>query len=215
MQLAGHRGGLPVGVGAVPFDVPGADEAAEQVEVRGAAGVRARGEEGSGQVIAGRHQQRSRGNPTQIGYGTAMSFRRAPGQNQASECEEDPVTDKGFITCLWFDDNGEEAANYYMSIFKDSKRGRVSHYSESGMGQPGAVMAVEFEINGQKFLALNGGKQDFGFNESISFQIICADQDEIDYYWGRLTEGGREVACGWVTDKYGVSWQVVPACSST
>ena len=127
------------------------------------------------------------------------------------------MAEKGFITCLWFDDNGEEAANYYMSIFKDSKPGRMSRYTEGGMGQAGAVMAVEFEINGQKFLALNGGKQDFGFNQSISFQIICADQDEIDYYWGRLTEkgegeagGGQEVACGWVTDKYGVSWQVVP-----
>jgi predicted 3-demethylubiquinone-9 3-methyltransferase (glyoxalase superfamily) len=139
-----------------------------------------------------------------------MSFRRGPGQNQVSDREEDPMTDQGFITCLWFDDNGEEAANYYMSIFKDSKPGRMSRYAEGGMGQAGAVMAVEFEINGQKFLALNGGKQDFGFNESISFQIICADQDEIDYYWGRLTDGGREVACGWVTDKYGVSWQVVP-----
>jgi predicted 3-demethylubiquinone-9 3-methyltransferase (glyoxalase superfamily) len=140
-----------------------------------------------------------------------MSFRREAGQNQASEYEEDPVTDKGFITCLWFDDNGEEAANYYMNIFPDSKPGRVSHYPEGGMGQPGAVMAVEFEINGQKFLALNGGKQDFGFNESISFQVMCADQDEVDYYWSRLSDGGREVACGWVTDRYGVSWQVVPS----
>jgi predicted 3-demethylubiquinone-9 3-methyltransferase (glyoxalase superfamily) len=139
-----------------------------------------------------------------------MSFRRGPGQNQVSEREEDPMTDKGFITCLWFDDNGEEAANYYMSIFPGSKPGRVSRYTEGGAGQAGAVMAVEFEINGQKFLALNGGKQDFGFNESISFQVLCADQDEVDYYWSRLSEGGREVACGWVSDKYGVSWQVVP-----
>jgi predicted 3-demethylubiquinone-9 3-methyltransferase (glyoxalase superfamily) len=120
------------------------------------------------------------------------------------------VTGEGFTTCLWFDDNGEEAANYYVSVFPGSKLGRVSRYTEAGPGQPGTVVTVEFEINGQKFLALNGGKQDFGFNESISFQIMCADQDEVDYYWGRLSEGGREVACGWVTDRYGVSWQVVP-----
>jgi predicted 3-demethylubiquinone-9 3-methyltransferase (glyoxalase superfamily) len=147
----------------------------------------------------------------EFGPAAAMSFRRGAGQNQASEREEDPVTDKGFVTCLWFDDNGEEAANYYMSVFPGSKPGRVARYPEAGMGQPGAVMTVEFEINGQKFVALNGGPQNFGFNESISFQVMCADQDEVDYYWSRLSEGGREVACGWVTDRYGVSWQVIPS----
>jgi predicted 3-demethylubiquinone-9 3-methyltransferase (glyoxalase superfamily) len=120
------------------------------------------------------------------------------------------VPEKGFTTCLWFDGQGEEAANYYVSIFSDGKLGRVGRYTEAGPGRPGSVVTVEFEINGQKFLALNGGAQDFGFNESISFQIMCADQEEIDYYWSRLSDGGREVACGWVTDRYGVSWQVVP-----
>jgi len=120
------------------------------------------------------------------------------------------VTDKGFTTCLWFDDNGEEAANYYVSIFKDGKLGRIGRYTEAGPGPAGSVMAVEFEINGQKFLALNGGPQPFGFNEAISFQVMCEDQDEVDYYWNKLSEGGQEVACGWLKDRYGVSWQVIP-----
>ncbi len=119
------------------------------------------------------------------------------------------MTDKAFTTCLWFDTEGEAAANFYTSIFKDSKLGRIGRYTEAGPGPAGAVMVVEFELNGQKFVALNGGPQ-FKFNESISFQIPCADQDEVDYYWSRLSEGGQEVACGWLTDKYGLSWQVVP-----
>jgi predicted 3-demethylubiquinone-9 3-methyltransferase (glyoxalase superfamily) len=120
------------------------------------------------------------------------------------------VTDRAFTTCLWFDTDGEEAANFYLSIFKDSKPGRVARYTEAGPGPAGAVMTVEFEINGQKFVALNGGPE-FTFSEAISFQIPCADQDEVDYYWSRLSEGGQEIACGWVKDKYGVSWQVIPA----
>jgi len=119
------------------------------------------------------------------------------------------MTDKAFTTCLWFDTEGEAAANYYTSIFKDSKLGRVGRYTDAGPGPAGAVMAVEFELNGQKFVALNGGPE-FTFNEAISLQIPCADQDEVDYYWSRLTEGGQEVACGWLKDKYGLSWQVVP-----
>jgi predicted 3-demethylubiquinone-9 3-methyltransferase (glyoxalase superfamily) len=119
------------------------------------------------------------------------------------------MTDKAFTTCLWFDAEGEAAANYYTSIFKDSRLGRVGRYTEAGPGPAGAVMVVEFELNGQKFVALNGGPQ-FTFNEAISFQIPCADQDEVDYYWDRLTDGGQEVACGWLKDKYGVSWQVIP-----
>jgi predicted 3-demethylubiquinone-9 3-methyltransferase (glyoxalase superfamily) len=87
--------------------------------------------------------------------------------------------------------------------------GRVGRYTEAGPGPVGAVLIVEFELNGQKFVALNGGPQ-FTFNEAISFQIHCADQDEVDYYWSKLSEGGEEVACGWLKDKYGVSWQVVP-----
>jgi predicted 3-demethylubiquinone-9 3-methyltransferase (glyoxalase superfamily) len=120
------------------------------------------------------------------------------------------MTDQPFTICLWFDTEGEAAANYYASIFADSKIGRVARYTEAGPGPAGAVVTVEFELNGQKFLALNGGPQ-YTFNEAISLTIPCADQDEVDYYWSRLSEGGHEVACGWVKDKYGLFWQVVPA----
>ncbi|MFE9394244.1 VOC family protein [Streptomyces flavidovirens] len=116
---------------------------------------------------------------------------------------------KGFTTCLWFDGQAEEAANHYVSIFKDSRLGRIVRYNEAGPGPVGEVLTVEFEVNGQKFVGLNGGPQ-FTFNEAISFQIFCADQDEVDYYWSKLSDGGAEVACGWLRDKYGVSWQVVP-----
>jgi predicted 3-demethylubiquinone-9 3-methyltransferase (glyoxalase superfamily) len=115
----------------------------------------------------------------------------------------------GFTTCLWFDGQAEEAAEFYTSVFENSKLGKVGRYSEAGPGPAGSVMAVEFELNGQKFVALNGGPQ-FTFNEAISFQIPCADQDEVDYYWSKLSEGGQEVACGWLKDKYGLSWQVIP-----
>jgi predicted 3-demethylubiquinone-9 3-methyltransferase (glyoxalase superfamily) len=120
------------------------------------------------------------------------------------------MTDNRFTTCLWFDTEGEEAANYYMSIFKDSRIGRVSRYTEAGPGPAGSAMAVEFELNGQKFLALNGGPANAHFTEAISFQIPCADQAEVDHYWERLSDGGQEDACGWVKDRYGLSWQVVP-----
>ncbi|MGP4000032.1 VOC family protein [Streptomyces sp. 8N706] len=116
----------------------------------------------------------------------------------------------GFTTCLWFDGQAEEAANHYVSIFKNSKLGRVGRYNDAGPGPTGSVMVVEFEANGQKFVALNGGPE-FTFNEAISFQIYCDGQDEVDYYWNKLTEGGEGVACGWLKDKYGVSWQVIPA----
>jgi predicted 3-demethylubiquinone-9 3-methyltransferase (glyoxalase superfamily) len=119
------------------------------------------------------------------------------------------MTDKAFTTCLWFDTEAEAAASYYTSIFADSKLGRIGRYTEAGPGEAGTVMAVEFELNGQKFVALNGGPQ-FTFNEAVSFQIPCADQDEVDYYWSSLSEGGQEVACGWLKDKYGLCWQVVP-----
>lgn len=115
--------------------------------------------------------------------------------------------------CLWFDTEAEEAANFYASVFKDSKIGRITRYGKEGFeihGKPeGTVLTIEFELNGQKFTALNGGPQ-FKFNESISFQLPCDTQDEIDYYWEKLSEGGDEKAkqCGWLKDKYGVSWQV-------
>lgn len=115
--------------------------------------------------------------------------------------------------CLWFDDQGEEAASFYVAIFKNSKIVNLSRYSEVGHElhgkPPGSVMAVAFELDGQKFTALNGGP-DFKFNEAVSFQINCETQEEVDYYWERLSEGGDEKACGWLKDKYGVSWQVVP-----
>jgi predicted 3-demethylubiquinone-9 3-methyltransferase (glyoxalase superfamily) len=120
------------------------------------------------------------------------------------------MTGDGFTTCLWFDGQAEEAARYYTSIFPSSRIGRVGRYTEVGPGPAGSVLAVEFEANGQKFVALNGGPQ-FTFNEAISFQIHCDDQEEVDHYWNTLTEGGEEGPCGWLKDKYGVSWQVIPA----
>ncbi|MFC5804096.1 VOC family protein [Streptomyces formicae] len=116
----------------------------------------------------------------------------------------------GFTTCLWFDGQAEGAANHYVSIFANSRLGRIVRYTEAGPGPAGSVVTVEFEANGQKFVALNGGPQ-FTFTEAVSFQILCADQDEVDHYWSRLTEGGQEVQCGWLRDRYGLSWQVVPA----
>ena len=117
--------------------------------------------------------------------------------------------------CLWFDDKAEEAAKFYTSIFKDSKIGDVTRYGKEGYEihgrEEGTVMTAEFEIEGQKFLALNGGPI-FKFNEAISFQVYCETQEEVDYYWKKLSEGGDEKAqqCGWLKDKYGVSWQIVP-----
>jgi predicted 3-demethylubiquinone-9 3-methyltransferase (glyoxalase superfamily) len=119
------------------------------------------------------------------------------------------MSDNPITTCLWFDSEAEEAANYYLGIFKDSTLGNVTRYTEAGPGPAGSVLTVEFELNGQKFVGVNGGPM-FTFSEAISFQIRCADQGEVDYYWSRLTEGGEEVQCGWLKDRYGVSWQVVP-----
>jgi predicted 3-demethylubiquinone-9 3-methyltransferase (glyoxalase superfamily) len=123
---------------------------------------------------------------------------------------EVPMTTDGFTTCLWFDGQAEEAAHHYLSIFKNSSLGRIGRYTDAGPGPAGEVMAVEFVANGQKFVALNGGPQ-FTFSEAVSFQIHCDGQEEVDYYWSRLTEGGEEGPCGWLKDKYGVSWQVFPA----
>jgi len=120
------------------------------------------------------------------------------------------MTIDGFATCLWFDGQAEEAAEYYTSIFANSKIGRIGRYTEAGPGPAGSVMVVAFELDGHRFVALNGGPE-FTFNEAISFQIPCRDQDELDYYWSRLSEGGEEGPCGWLKDKYGVSWQVFPA----
>ncbi|MEZ7002966.1 VOC family protein [Streptomyces sp. AD55] len=120
------------------------------------------------------------------------------------------MTTDGFITCLWFDGRAEEAARFYVSVFKDAGLGPVTRYTEAGPGPAGSVLTVEFTAHGQRFIALNGGP-DFRFTEAISFQIPCADQAEVDYHWARLTEdGGEEGPCGWVKDRFGVSWQVVP-----
>jgi predicted 3-demethylubiquinone-9 3-methyltransferase (glyoxalase superfamily) len=110
---------------------------------------------------------------------------------------------------LWFDTEAEEAANYYVSIFKAARIVNVTHYNEAGPREAGLVLTVEFELDGQRFVGINGGPE-FTFDEAVSFQINCADQDEIDYYWERLTAGGAPGPCGWLKDKFGVSWQVVP-----
>jgi predicted 3-demethylubiquinone-9 3-methyltransferase (glyoxalase superfamily) len=110
---------------------------------------------------------------------------------------------------LWFDNNAEEAANFYVSIFKNSKVGSISRYGDAGPGKKGSVMTVEFELDGQRFVALNGGPA-FKFTEAISLAIDCETQKEVDYYWEKLTAGGQEVQCGWLKDKFGLSWQVTP-----
>jgi predicted 3-demethylubiquinone-9 3-methyltransferase (glyoxalase superfamily) len=111
--------------------------------------------------------------------------------------------------CLWFDTEGEEAANFYTSVFPNSKIVDVSRYGEAGPRPAGTAMVVSFELDGQKFTALNGGP-DFTFNEAISFQVSCETQEEVDAYWSKLSEGGEEGPCGWLKDKFGVSWQIVP-----
>ena len=117
--------------------------------------------------------------------------------------------------CLWFDNQAEEAARYYAGIFKNSSIDKISHYGKAGYEvhhkPAGSVLTVEFTLDGSKFTALNGGP-DFKFNEAMSLEIYCDTQDEIDYYWEKLTsDGGQESMCGWLKDKYGLSWQVVPS----
>jgi predicted 3-demethylubiquinone-9 3-methyltransferase (glyoxalase superfamily) len=117
--------------------------------------------------------------------------------------------------CLWFDSNAEEAVNFYTAVFKNSKIGKVSRYGKEGYeihGKPeGTVLTIEFELNGRMFVALNGGPL-FKFNEAVSFQVACDSQEEVDYYWEKLGQSGDEKAqqCGWLKDKYGLSWQIVP-----
>ncbi|MEA2389592.1 MAG: hypothetical protein QOG41_2365 [Thermoleophilaceae bacterium] len=110
---------------------------------------------------------------------------------------------------LWFDNEAEEAASFYTSVFKNSRVLNVARYSEAGPRPAGTVMTVEWELDGQRFVGINGGPQ-FKFDEAVSFQIDCEDQDEVDYYWEKLTEGGEESQCGWLKDRFGLSWQVVP-----
>lgn len=121
------------------------------------------------------------------------------------------------IPCLWFDYQAEEAVKFYTSVFENSGIGIINRYGKEGFeihGQKeGTVLTVSFQINGQSFLALNGGPV-FKFNESVSFQVFCETQEEIDYYWSKLSEGGQEGQCGWLKDKFGLSWQVIPTILS-
>jgi predicted 3-demethylubiquinone-9 3-methyltransferase (glyoxalase superfamily) len=126
----------------------------------------------------------------------------------ATPPREDDTMQK-ITPCLWFDTEAEEAATFYTSVFPSSKIGDVARYGSGAPRPEGMVMTVEFELQGQSFVALNGGP-DFTFNESISFQVSCKDQDEVDAYWSKLSDGGEEGPCGWLKDKFGVSWQVVP-----
>lgn len=111
---------------------------------------------------------------------------------------------------LWFDTESEEAAEFYVSVFPNSEVRNVTFYNEAGPRPAGTVLTVDFVLDGQEFTAINGGPQ-FSFDEAISLLVNCADQDEVDYYWAKLSEGGEEGPCGWLKDRYGVSWQVVPA----
>jgi predicted 3-demethylubiquinone-9 3-methyltransferase (glyoxalase superfamily) len=112
--------------------------------------------------------------------------------------------------CLWFDNQGEEAAEFYTSVFPNSKITEVSRYTEAGPGPEGSAVTVAFELDGEPFTALNGGPADYAFNEALSFQVSCENQDEVDYYWTKLSAGGEEGPCGWLKDRYGLSWQIVP-----
>jgi predicted 3-demethylubiquinone-9 3-methyltransferase (glyoxalase superfamily) len=114
------------------------------------------------------------------------------------------------IPNLWFDTEAEEAAAFYTSIFENSRIVNVTHYTEAGARPAGMVMTVEFELEGQRFVGINGGPE-FKFDEAVSFQIDCETQQDVDYYWERLSTGGEEGPCGWLKDKYGLSWQVVPS----
>jgi len=110
---------------------------------------------------------------------------------------------------LWFNHQAEEAARFYTSVFKNSKILSISRYSKAGPGPEGSVMTVEFELDGQRFVALNGGPQ-YTFSHAVSFVVNCETQQDVDHYWTCLSAGGKEIQCGWLTDKYGLSWQIVP-----
>lgn len=111
---------------------------------------------------------------------------------------------------LWFNDQAEQAAEYYVSVFPNSRIVQVTRYGEAGPGPAGSVMTVQFELDGNEFIALNGGPDYYAFDESVSFYINCASGEEVDHYWNALTDGGEEIACGWLKDRYGLRWQVVP-----
>ena len=116
---------------------------------------------------------------------------------------------KNIVPCLWFDTEGEAAAELYTSVFPNSKILDIAHYGEAGPRPAGTVMTVSFELNGQEFLALNGGPE-FTFSEAVSFQVMCEGQDEVDHFWSKLGDGGEHGPCGWLKDRFGLSWQIVP-----
>lgn len=116
---------------------------------------------------------------------------------------------KKIVPCLWFDTEAEEAATFYTSVLPNSRILDVARYGEGAPRPAGTVMTVNFELNGEEYVALNGGPE-FSFNEAVSFQVMCENQDEVDTYWAQLSEGGAEGPCGWLKDRYGVSWQIVP-----
>ena len=124
-----------------------------------------------------------------------------------------PISVKAIMPCLWFDTQAEEAASHYVSIFPKSKLGKITRYGHEGKEihgkPPGSVLTVEFELEGIRFLALNGGPL-FKFDEAVSFQVLCETQADIDYFWSKLSQGGSESQCGWLKDKFGLSWQVAP-----
>lgn len=123
--------------------------------------------------------------------------------------KQEPTIQQKITPFLWFDTQAEDAANFYTSVFKNSKVGKVVRYGDAGPGPKGTVLTVSLQLDGQEFIALNGGPQ-FQFTEAVSFVINCASQEEVDHYWNKLTEGGQESQCGWLKDKFGLSWQVVP-----
>src|SRR3954453_2377076 len=134
-----------------------------------------------------------------------MSFRPRAGLHFRHRPRRRAVQPK-IVPNLWFDTEAEEAANFYLSVFDDGKILNVTRYTEAGPREAGTVLTVEWEVAGQRFVGINGGP-DFTFSEAVSFQIACKDQDEIDHYWNRLAEGGSEGPCGWLKDRYGLSWQ--------
>ncbi|HET6965476.1 MAG TPA: VOC family protein [Acidimicrobiales bacterium] len=111
---------------------------------------------------------------------------------------------------LWFDDQAGEAVDFYLSVFPNSRVTSVARHGEAGPGPAGSVMTIGFELDGQPFTALNGGPAHYGFDESVSFVVHCPTEEEVDHYWSRLTDGGEEIACGWLKDRYGLRWQIVP-----
>lgn len=129
----------------------------------------------------------------------------SPGQSNA---RTQPTTQK-ITTFLWFNNNAEEAVNFYVSVFKDARIIKTARYGDVGPRPKGSVMTIEFELNGQEFIALNGGPE-FKFTEAISLMVNCDTQEEIDHYWEKLSEGGQQLDCGWLKDKFGLAWQITP-----